>query len=244
MDVVGLGGRIISLAVGAWHTCALTDTGGVQCWGCNAHGELGDGTTTDRGRPGDVSGLISGVIAIASGYNHTCALTNGGGVKCWGENILGQLGDGWTTNSSVPVNVIGLAGGATAIAAGGFHTCVLTNSGGAKCWGYGGNGQLGDGTTELYRNTPVDVLGLSGILAISGGDAHTCALVNGGLKCWGWNEYGQLGDGSTASSNLAVGVAGLASGVGAISAGGRHTCALLSGGRPSAGDRTATASWA
>lgn len=85
---------IVKIAAGGEHTCALTTEGGVKCWGKNGFGQLGDGTTTDnRGSPVNVTGLNSGVVSITAGDRHTCALTTAGGVKCWGWNRYGQLGD-------------------------------------------------------------------------------------------------------------------------------------------------------
>src|ERR1043166_7251965 len=115
---------------------------------------LGDGPPPDRHTLVAVSGLASGVRAIAAGGAHTCALTSTGGVKCWGSNFYGMLGDGTTTDRLTPVAVSGLASGVRAIAAGVDHTCALTRGDGVKCWGGNGNGQLGDGTTT-DRHTPV-----------------------------------------------------------------------------------------
>ena len=216
-----------AIAVGSNHTCALSTTGGVKCWGSNSFGELGDGSTYDRHTPADVVGLTSGVLAIAAGQARTCAITRGGGVKCWGNNDSGRLGNGASANSSVPVDVVGLGSGVTAIAVGMLHACALTTSGGVKCWG----SLIRDGSF-IARTTPVDVFGVtSGIRAITAGYLSTCALTSdGAVKCWGWNDAGVLGNGSTTASSVPVNVAGLTGGVTAIASGRQHACALMSSG--------------
>ena len=171
--------------------------GGVKCWGANINGQLGDGTTTSSGVPVDVAGLTSGVSAIAVGGEHTCAITSGGGVKCWGWNAKGQVGIGTTTDSDTPVDVPGLGGAVSAVAAGGRHTCALMTAGGVSCWGYNEFGQLGDGTTT-DSPMPVAVVGLpSSVRAITTGGNFSCALkTDGGVMCWGLNAAGQLGNGT------------------------------------------------
>ena len=211
------------------HTCALVNVG-VKCWGQNTNGQLGDGTTTQRLTPVDVTGLTSGVITIAAGGSHTCAVMTNGGVKCWGWNAYNQLGDGTTTQRLTPTDVTGLASPVTAITGGGLHTCAITNTGGAQCWGYNANGQLGNGTTTQSA-TPVDVTGLtSNVTALAGASNSTCAIVNGGAKCWGSNSYGLLGDGTTTQRTTQVDVNGLASGVATISSYNVHTCATTTSG--------------
>jgi alpha-tubulin suppressor-like RCC1 family protein len=207
VDVNGLGSGVQAISVGYWHTCALTSEGGVKCWGSNGDGELGDGTKHSSSMPVDVIGLSSGVQAIAAGGSHTCALTADGGVKCWGSNWGGQLGNGSNINDFMPVDVSGLSSGVQAIATGRSHSCALTAEGGVKCWGWNGDGQLGDGTNHI-SSTPVDVSGLSsGVWTIAAGGRHTCALAEGSVAmCWGWNGHGQLGDGTDATSSIPVSV--------------------------------------
>jgi len=226
--VPGLTGSVMALAAGHSHTCALTTGGGILCWGGNGSGQLGDGTTTERWTPTAVWGLASGMAAIAAGDDHTCALTTGGGVLCWGWNGHGQLGDWTTTNRSVPTQVWGLESGVAALALGSRHTCALTMGGGVECWGDNDYGQVGDGT-NTQRLTPTGFF-TSGIAAISADGWHTCALAAGSALGWGDNGNGQVGDGTTTDRWTPTAVSEPASVFAAIDAGQYHTCGLTTGG--------------
>lgn len=224
--------RVLQVVGGNEHTCALTVSGGVKCWGLNGSGQLGDGSTQSRNIPTDVTGLTSGVVSIAAGYHHTCALTTAGGVKCWGAGAAGQLGYGGLLGRTLPENVQGLSTGVAGIAAGMNHTCAVTTGGAAFCWGLNGSGQLGDATT-LSKSAPVAVSGLStGVSRIFAGYYHSCALTtHGGVLCWGQDDMGQLGNDMTFANQLTpVPVTGLSTGVAALTAGVFHNCAIGTGG--------------
>jgi hypothetical protein len=170
---------------GGGHVCALTQEGGVLCWGNNTNGQLGDGTKTDRSMPVQPVGLSSSVTAISTGYFDSCAVANGG-VLCWGYGFLGKLGNGDTLDRAMPAPVSGITLGATAVSAGDTHTCAVVNKR-VQCWGNNGHGQLGNGTT-VDSPTPVPVAGiLNGvdISAVACGSTHTCALgTSGSVYCW------------------------------------------------------------
>ncbi len=212
-----------SIEGGGGHTVALKENGTVWAWGYNNYGQLGDGTTTNRTTPMQVSGL-SNVTAIAGAEYHTVALKEDGTVWAWGCNHYGQLGDGTSTNRPNPVQVSGLSN-VTAIAGGSNHTIALKEDGTVWAWGYNACGQLGDGTTT-NRTTPMQVSGLSNVTAIAGAEYHTVALKEDGtVWTWGCNHYGKLGDGTSTNRPTPVQVSGL-SNVTAIAGGSNHTIAL------------------
>ena len=217
------------LATGSAHTCSITPAGGVECWGWNGHGQLGDATTTSKRSRTPVVGLASGVTAISAAGSTTCALHQSGEVRCWGWNAFGQLGDGTRTDRPTPAAVADLAD-ATSVSVGNGHVCALSRSRGAVCWGWNAYGQLGDGTT-VDRLTPTRVAGAPlTSSAVSAGDQHTCMTTTAGaLACWGDNARGQLGDGTNDRRLLPVPVIGLGSGVTVVSAGVLHTCAVRAG---------------
>src|SRR5205085_8274630 len=137
-------GVATGVAAGGGHTCAVTTAGGLKCWGWNVYGQLGDGTIMNRTTPVDVTALNGRVAAVAAGGAHTCAVTTAGGLKCWGWNVYGQLGDGTSSGpqmrrfrpcSTTPVDVTALSSGVAAVAAGFSHTCAVTAAGGLKCGG-------------------------------------------------------------------------------------------------------------
>jgi alpha-tubulin suppressor-like RCC1 family protein len=194
---------VAAIAAAKNYTCALTVLGAVECWGRNGNGQLGNGTTADSVAPVPVAGLSRGVIAIRATGDFVCALTSTSTVKCWGENDHGQLGNGSTTDSHVPVAVRNPGTSLVAITVGANHACTLSKTSAVSCWGRNDHGQLGDGTTR-ESHVPVAVRNLgSGVVTISAGASghFVCALTRAGIvKCWGRNTYGQLGNGTATDS--------------------------------------------
>jgi alpha-tubulin suppressor-like RCC1 family protein len=159
VDVAALLTQIATISAGNSYTCAVTVSGGVWCWGANFNVFGSSAKMSKSDTPVPVPGLSSGVAAVSAGDVQACAVTTSGAAECWGDNERGQLGDGSTTDSVVPVNVVGLGSGVIAVSAGGSFSCALTSEGAAKCWGANGNGVLGDGTT-MDSLVPVEVSGL------------------------------------------------------------------------------------
>lgn len=235
------------------HACVVV-SGGARCWGTNEAGQLGDGTTTDRAKPVWVAGLgpNSGVVAVAAGNSHTCAVVhpNGGvsnGLMCWGDNSKGQLGDTTQVPRLQPVwvSTLGANAGVLSVTAGARHTCAVIDTGsgntGAKCWGDNNYGQLGLGSSGSPKLTPQNIPALDtfGPVAISAGYEHTCAIVKpqfgaaNGVECWGRNTSGELGR----AGNMGVSIyspapvatlsPGGAQNISDLSAGPNHTCAIV-----------------
>jgi cysteine-rich repeat protein len=211
---VDLGGIAVDIAAGGSHNCALMDDASVRCWGDGGVGALGYGGTWDVGNDGPVSsaGTVDvgdDVVALSLGLDHSCALTDQQTVRCWGYNNYGQLGQGNTTiigDNETPSNFdpVIIGDDVTAISAGFRSTCALLVSGNVRCWGYNGNGNLGQGNTwnigdnELPSSVPFVSLGNTPIVKVVNSGASACVLYNDGtIRCWGLNNNGQLGQGNT-----------------------------------------------
>jgi alpha-tubulin suppressor-like RCC1 family protein len=208
------------------HTCALTTTAQLYCWGDNGNGQLGDGTVVDRHAP-VLAAAGASYMSVAAGALHTCALTGAGLAFCWGWGGQGQLGHGAFTSSPTPVAV---SGGAiyNTLSSSENHTCGTTQAGLAFCWGSGFDAQLGDGRLSASA-TPVSVV-VPPVREIAPGELHTCALGNNNaVYCWGARNFGALGDGVAAVRPSPATVTGGTTGYTAVSVGVEFSCGLLSG---------------
>ena len=244
---------IIQISAGSIHNCALKNDGGVLCWGWGSYGRLGNNSSDLKDHPvvvvdGDESTApFSEIIQVSLGNYHSCALKNDGRVFCWGGGNYGQLGHGGVDSTEYPVVVVDGEESTTPlskvvqISAGGFHTCALRIDGGVLCWGYGKRGVLGNNKTD-HKDHPVVVVDesdtpLSGIVQISSGGYHTCALKDdGGVLCWGDGGEYQLGNDASSDKKYAVEVidgdesSNPLSGIVHIGLGYSHSCALKNDG--------------
>jgi alpha-tubulin suppressor-like RCC1 family protein len=203
--------QIVAGGFSLGHTCGLTSSGDAYCWGDNERGQLGNGEVdlTPHPVPVPVSGQLTFTALTAGLGRHTCGLTGPGAAYCWGENAFGALGDGSTNDHSVPVPVSGGLAFARLIA-GGFigHTCGLTGSGTAYCWGENERGQVGDGTTTDRLGPSAVASGLS-FSTLDAGFRHTCGrATTGTVYCWGSGGAGQLGTNATGQREVPTKVFG------------------------------------
>ena len=217
------------ITAGGAHSCALTSAGAAYCWGANADGRLGDGTTVLPLMPVAVQGSVS-FVQLDAGNGHTCGLDSGGQGYCWGNNTFGQVGDSTINNTRTAPTAVMQLGGLTfaSISAGTSHTCALDGAGQAYCWGYDGDGALGNGATFGGR-IPQVVQQPAGVtfVSISSNYAHSCGLTSGGQAyCWGENGSGQVGDSSVVDRNAPVAVQQGALSFVSITTGLDHTCAV------------------
>ncbi|MGZ6309878.1 MAG: RCC1 domain-containing protein [Bdellovibrionota bacterium] len=249
LPVAAVGGSgfltgVVSVASGDKHTCALLADSTVRCWGDNGKSQLGSGVAGGTSSsPVQVVGVgsvgfLTSVIALAAGTSHTCALLSNTTVVCWGDQTIGQLGNGVTMGAQLaaPVAVSGGLTSVTAIAAGGNHTCVIISGGTMKCWGENADGQIGNGTVSAAENLPLAAT-ITSVTAISAGALHTCAvLASSQVKCWGLELGGRVGDNATGATVMSTPASVVTaagpnlSSVISVSAGAAHTCALLSTG--------------
>jgi alpha-tubulin suppressor-like RCC1 family protein len=236
-------------AAGFAHTCAVLNTGDVTCWGINNFGQLGNSTNsgTHTANPAPLPVVLPAgttATALTAGDDHTCAVLNTGDVTCWGYNVFGQLGNdtnsGTRSANPAPLPVVLPAGTtATALTAGGAHTCAVLNTGAVTCWGNNYFGQLGNSTDNGQANPTPTLVGLPAgttVTALTVGGLHTCAVLNtGDVTCWGYNWSGQLGNTTnnyTHTANPTPTPVALPAGTTAtaLTAGDAHTCAVLNTG--------------
>ncbi len=206
------------IIAGGAHTCAVSVSGALRCWGNKESGQAGV-RVSEVVVPG-VTAVAGGVSSAAAGWAHTCFVRSSV-VRCFGENEDGQLGSDGGVDTWIPVADVGITK-AVKVTAGVGHTCALLTDRTVQCWGMNSQGQLGDGTT-VGRVVPQTVTGT--YTDVVAGAYHSCALTDTGARCWGRNTAGRLGDGTTTDRPLPARVA-LTTGATQLAAGGYHTCAL------------------
>jgi alpha-tubulin suppressor-like RCC1 family protein len=216
---------------GYYDFCALLSTSHIDCWGYNEDGELGNGTTTDSDVPVAVVNIANAkAVASDSHSGSFCALLSTSHIDCWGYNEDGELGNGTTTSSDVPVAAVGITN-AKAITedtdGGSGSFCAVLSTSHVDCWGYNDDGELGNGTTTTYT-VPVAVKNITTAATVIGGDYGFCALLsNSHIDCWGYNRDGELGNGNMTDSDVPVAVHKITNAA-EVTSGNDGYCALLS----------------
>jgi alpha-tubulin suppressor-like RCC1 family protein len=224
-------GTATKISAGGYSACAVTPANRLKCWGDNTYGQLGIGDDlTEKLAPVLVPNLEN-VTYVSVGDYSTCAILQGGKLKCWGLNSNGQLGDGTTDDRHVPTQVEGLTSGVVGVSVGEYHACARLKSGKVKCWGNNTYGEIGNGTSGNEYPRPKLVNNIENATQISAGLYYSCATVNEKAKCWGYNSSGQLGDGTTDSRHKPTQVYGLDNGVKRVIAGYYTTCAIIKQGK-------------
>ncbi|MCA8837953.1 MAG: hypothetical protein K8963_08910, partial [Proteobacteria bacterium] len=219
--------RVSQISNGLSHTCAVSASSELYCWGAGADGRLGLDDTTDRDTPIRV-GVDIDWAQVSAGDVHTCAVDVGGKLYCWGESNSGRLGLGTTTDQDTPTRV-GDATNWAQVSVGSSHSCATTTDNKLFCWGDGGGGRLGLGNT-VASDTPARVGDATDWVQVSVGISHTCAVKNSGdLLCWGNGDVGQLGLGDNSGRTTPTAV-GTDDGWVHVSAGNVHTCAVNTSG--------------
>jgi alpha-tubulin suppressor-like RCC1 family protein len=219
----------IDVTAGGFHSCAIAEDGTGHCWGSNSSGQLGTALDLDEVfSPVRVAGGVP-LTQIDAGAAHTCAVTEVGGIVCWGDNQFGQVGDGTTEDRFRPVTVVA-SGSFAQISAGGAHTCALDIQGRASCWGRNDHGQLGRASAEVDR-VPRPVETEVQFLSISAGTSHTCGVSLQAIAyCWGENAAGQLGVGSASDASVPIAVESASFRFRRVASGFNHSCAVTLGG--------------
>lgn len=218
---------VVALALGGYHSCALTQDDELFCWGINDEGQLGLGAAGYPEATPQLVGTFPGATSIAAGGFHTCVAA-GGELWCWGRNDEGQIGNG-STGAGVPTQVLvaGLPVEISSVTGGDWHTCALGDDTNVYCWGGNALGQLGRGNTSPPEPNPDIVTGLADVIDLFAADDHTCAIDGSlDLSCWGDNLNGQIGDGIAGGERTdPTTVVDLPSVVD-VAGGRRHTCGL------------------
>ncbi len=240
-----LSSGVTEIAAGGAHACAI-QYGVVKCWGQNGHGQIGNGATITALSPAAVQNVHIGDAPrnLTSGYFHSCVVKgNTGALFCWGSGLQGELGNGGTANTNVPVAVSDMQSDVSIVSGGYAHTCAV-KSGQAYCWGKNNVGQLGIGTTSPFEVLPNAVAHGKTVASLAMGTYHDCLTnTDGALYCWGQNAYGALAHPTLSLSTVPIPIAlGGYTNVGAVTANQYTTCAW-SEHRLEEGDRVQAHCW-